>query len=117
MSISKRKMFEEEYKDQEEILEVLQIIDKPLKINDLLEDYGIGKWSDFNFKLTATANNNTYKCLCPVCNNWLHEWANWLEAKENDSELKAKCDKCNAIIPEKEINIELIKPHHLIGET
>ena len=105
MSRAKRDLFSEIYELQDDVLE---LIDKPIKVADLKE-VAIGLVGEFNFKIVATNFNGiNYKCLCPQCNEWVEEWSNWYEAKEFDDELKAKC-KCGCITPRGELICEAIK--------
>jgi len=92
MSISKRKLFSEIYKEQEKIL---RTIDEPIRVRDLDISY-IGKRSEFNFNIVAEQKGVFYKCLCPVCEKWVNEWENWFECKEGKGELSARC-KCGNI--------------------
>jgi len=105
MSISKRQMFSEVYDEQEE---VLSLIDKPIRVKDLDISF-MGKLSKFDFHIVGEKNNKSYKCLCPLCRNWVDEWQNWHDYKNDlEAELFAKCE-CGSVIPQGDLICEEIK--------
>ena len=107
MSKSKRALFGEIYDEQKEVLE---LIDKPLRLKDL-KGFAVGLNGKFDFKMIATNNfgNNNYKCLCPQCKSWLDEWKNWYDAKEFDADLKAVCKSCGCVCEGEDMICEAVK--------
>lgn len=106
MSITKRKIFSEVYDEQGE---VLALIDKPIRVKDLNIGF-MGKLLQFDFRIVAkNEKGKSFKCICPICYDWVSLWNNWTAYKEDyETELFAKCG-CGSIIPQGELICEEIK--------